>query len=311
MTLASLCLDPPAAAPTTAGALTLADGRRLGYADYGAPRGRPVLLFHGLPGSRLQGHPDRTIPAALGLRIIAPERPGYGLSDPLPGRAMGDWPADVAALADHLGLDRFAVLGVSGGGPYAAACARALADRLDGVSLVSPLGPLQDPALLAGMSRLDRTLLALARRGAWAVYPPGLLLATLARRLPTWYLGIMDAHLPAPDRRICARPAVRRLIREDLAAAFCQGAAGALQDIVLLARPWGFPLEAIDLPVRLWHGLEDGTVPPAVGRALAAALPRCQARFVAGAGHLLVIERWREILADLARAAWFATRRGS
>ncbi len=110
--------------------LQLRDGRRLGYVDYGDPAGRPVLLFPGVPGSRLQGHPDRSIAGALGVRLIGVDRPGYGLSDDKRGRTLLDWPDDVVTLADHLGLERFALLSISGGGAYAAACAWKIPERL-------------------------------------------------------------------------------------------------------------------------------------------------------------------------------------
>lgn len=288
---------PPSLSPLAAASreLRLADGRRLGYVEYGDPAGRPVFLFHGLPGSRLQHHPDTTIAAGLGARLIALDRPGFGLSDPHPRRTLSDWPADVAALADHLGIQRFAVVGVSGGGPYAAACAWRLAERLTGVSLVSSLAP----GSRRGMPWSAALLFALGRLGSWTLIPPAHLIAHVARRHPARYLAFVQRRLPPADRRLFAQPPVQAMFCTDLATAFQRGPWGAIRDVVLLTRPWGFPLADIRVPVRLWHGERDTIVPVQMGRHLAATIPQCQARFLADAGHFLVIEHWRTILAEV------------
>lgn len=294
--------NPGTSSPLSSRRLELGDGRRLGYVEYGDPTGRPVLLFPGVPGSRLQGHPDRSIAAALGARLIAIDRPGYGLSDVQPGRTILDWPDDVAALADHLGIERFAVLSISGGGPYAAACAWKIPQRVTTVALVSPIGPPNDEEALARMPRLNRILLALAKWGERPVSLPAAALLALARRRLDWYLAVLNAHLPRADRLVYERPDVYAALREDMAEAIRPGSQGAVRDLVLLARPWGFRLAEIKVPVQLWHGEQDATVPVEVGRALAGALPRCRAQFVSGAGHFLVLDRWRQILAELLRA---------
>lgn len=295
---------PPARSPfptrKTGHRLQLRDGRRLGYLDYGDPQGLPVLLFHGLPGSRLQGHPDRSIATSSGIRLIGVDRPGFGLSDYQAGRTLLDWPDDVEALANHLGLARFAVLGISGGGPYAAACAWKIPNRLTVAALVSGVGPLDDETLNS-MPLHNRTLLLLARKGQWLLRPPGAVLAYFARQWPDKYLSTMNAHLPPADKVIFTCPEVQAMIKEDMAEAFRQGSRAAVRDIVLLTRPWGFPLRDISVPVQLWHGEQDTTVPVKMGRDLAASIPLSQAHFVRNAGHFLFIDRWRQILTDLLR----------
>jgi len=290
------------AIPLTSHRLQLPDGRKLGYVDYGEPTGQPVLLFPGTPGSRLQGHPDRSIPATVGVRLIGVDRPGYGLSDNQRHRTLLDWPVDVEILADHLGLERFAVLGISGGGPYAAACAWKIPQRLTTVALVSPMGPVDDTKAVADMPWLNRLMLTLAKWGDWPVSFPAAALVTLARQRPDWYLALLNAHLPSVDRDLYIRPPIQTALREDLAEALRFGRHGAVRDIVLLANPWPFSLQEIRVPVQLWHGEQDATVPVQIGRAIATALPHCQARFVPDAGHLLVMDRWRQILADLRQA---------
>jgi pimeloyl-ACP methyl ester carboxylesterase len=282
--------------------LQLEDGRWLGYMDYGDPAGQPVLLFPGVPGSRLQGHPDRSIAGALGVRLIGVDRPGYGLSDDKCGRTLLDWPDDVVALADYLGLERFSVLSISGGGAYAAACAWKIPERLAAVSLVSAMGPADASQAIANMPRLNRLMLMLAKWSEALVSLPAAVLVALARHRPAWFLAVLNAHLPAVDRATYVRPEVQTAIRVDIAEAFRAGGQGAVRDIVLLANPWGFGLHEIRVPVQLWHGEQDATVPVPIGQALAAALPHCQAHFVPDAGHFLIMDRWQQILTDLVQA---------
>src|SRR5208282_1859736 len=140
----------PSTGKTAAGAaedrhIVLADGRKLGYSEYGAQRGLPVLGFHGTPGSRFMFRLVHEPARRLGLRIIAPDRPGFGLSDYQENRTLSDWANDVSALADKLGLARFGVAGISGGGPYVAACAALLPERVTAAALISPVGPLHSP----------------------------------------------------------------------------------------------------------------------------------------------------------------------
>ena len=144
----------------------LADGRDLGWLELGDPAGMPVFAFHGTPGSRLQLAIDDAPIRATGLRLICPDRPGYGLSTFQPGRRLVDWPGDVVSLADHLGIERFAVMGISGGGPHSAVCAARLGDRVDSAAIVSGVGPLADPRAIEGMMRPNQIFTVLARRGS-------------------------------------------------------------------------------------------------------------------------------------------------
>jgi pimeloyl-ACP methyl ester carboxylesterase len=285
--------------PHAAQVLRLSDGRRLGYAQYGDRRGAPVLFFHGTPGSRRVARCADQAARRRGIRLIAPDRPGFGLSDFQPARTLGAWPADVVELADALGIDRFAVAGVSGGGPYVAACASRLAGRLTHAGIVSGVGPLDDPALAAELSRTWRAGFAVVRRLPAAVRL-GLGLASLGlRRAPGCVLASIAASLPEVDRAILARPEVRALLLDDAREALRQGTRGAVQELVLFSRPWDVRLGRIRMPVRLWHGEADAQVPLAIARRLAAALPDCRASFVPGAGHLWVLDHLDEVLAAL------------
>src|SRR5215471_15799708 len=138
--------------------IRLAGGRRLGFAEYGEPAGRPVFYCHGWPSCRLEPRAFESTISKLGLRLIAPDRPGYGLSEPRPKRTLSDWAADISNLADQLHIERFDLLGISGGGPYALACAARIPHRLLSVVLICSLAPLASPELTRGMVRLHRWL---------------------------------------------------------------------------------------------------------------------------------------------------------
>ena len=151
--------------------MELPDGRELAWLETGRPRGRPVFAFHGTPGSRRQVSFDEKSVAAAGVRMIAPDRPGYGLSSFHPGRHLADWASDVAALADRLKLDSFAVIGVSGGGPHAVACARMLPERVTAAGIVSGVGPMGDPEFDVGMEGFNRGLSFLAQQAPLVLRP--------------------------------------------------------------------------------------------------------------------------------------------
>jgi pimeloyl-ACP methyl ester carboxylesterase/uncharacterized protein (DUF952 family) len=277
----------------------LRDRRLLGYAEFGDPQGQPVFYFHGWPGARLGVRFADTAGERQHARIIAPDRPGFGLSDPQSRRTLLRWPDDVVELADALGIDRFAVLGVSGGGPYAAACAYRVPSRLTGAAIVSGLGPFDSPHALDEMTRANRVLLRMVRRSAWLARPQVWLLSRVARRFPALLLWLARRRLPPPDREIAGRPEVKPLYYDDLPEAFRQGSAGPAQELALFARSWGFRLEDIRMPVRLYQGEIDNVVPVAMGRYQAEAIPECQATFYPNEGHLLVVDRIEEIIRAL------------
>lgn len=284
---------------TSGQTLPLRDGRTLGFAVYGDPDGKPGLYLHGFPGTRLEARIADAAAARLGIRIIAPDRPGFGLSDFKPGRTIADWTDDLLDAADALGIDRFSVIGLSGGGPYAAACALRIPHRLTSVAIVSSMGPVHIPGATDGMSRQARLFFALARRLPSITRPAMWWLGRQARRDAGRLLDSMSHGLPATDRAVLARPEVRAGLQDDIAEAFRRGSRGAAWELYLLARPWGFRPEEIRMQVNLWHGEADVSVPPSMGRYLASAIPNCHARFCPGEGHLLAVNRMEEIQAAL------------
>lgn len=279
---------------------TLRDGRTLGYAVFGDPQGYPVMYFHGLPGSRLDGQLIEDVAARVGVCLIALDRPGFGLSDFQPGRCISDWPNDVIELADALEVKRFSVLGVSGGGPYAAVCAQKIPHRLKSAGIVAGLAPPHclPYASLRGMSPLARLGLIVARYAPRLLRPLYQCLTWVSRLNPE------RIHLVAvaagPDRFIVESPETRRLLRDSFLEAIRNGVDGGVWDLGLHGRAWDFELEKISIEVHLWHGERDRTVPPFMGHYLARTIPRCRARFYPGDGHFsLPIKRASEILRAL------------
>ncbi len=279
--------------------IRLADGRRLGWAEYGAAEGRPVLYFHGWPASRLEPRLLDAGCSGMGIRLIAPDRPGMGLSDFKRGRRIADWPGDALELTQRLGLEKFAVLGVSGGGPYAVACAASMAERLTATLLVCGMGPMEGGTAVLGMAGPSRRLLHLARAAPWAAR----LLAPLCLRA-IWGKGgrvmppALEARLSRADQLVLERGELRESLIASSREAFRSGARGPAWDGYLYSQPWGFRLEEIRGPVLLWHGEADVVVPVALGRELAGRIAGCRATFHPEDGHFsLPFNRLREILA--------------
>ena len=278
------------------------DGRRLAYAEYGAADGVPVFFLQGTPSSRLM-HPDEDVTRDLGVRLIVADRPGFGLSDPKPGRTLLDWPDDMVALAKSLGIDRFAVVGISGGGPYAAACAYKIPDRLIAASIVGGSGPVDLRTTLAGSARERHVGYVLAQRAPWLLRLV-ILLARNPQRNPARFQAQFSQGAAAADRAIMARPGMREMFVRSYAEAARQGVTAFADEVILASKPWGFPLQDITAPVHLWHGEEDPNTPIAMAQAMAVAIPNCRTTLLPGEGHLFLFERWGEILSDLLSAAF-------
>jgi pimeloyl-ACP methyl ester carboxylesterase len=281
--------------------IKLSDGRALGFAEYGDRDGKPVFYFHGFPGSRVEAGIAGPTAAQVGVRLIAVDRPGFGLSDFKAGRRIGDWAGDVAALADALALERFAALGVSGGGPYLSACALRLGDRLTAAAVFCGLGPASDPGATEGMIRYNRLGLRLAGRLPWSAGPLARIVATAMHIAPERAVAHLARQLPQVDRALLEETELRGLFVEAYREALRQGARGAARELLLFSRPWDFRLEQIGMPVHLWHGELDTIVPPAMARRQQRALLECRARFFPREGHFsVVVHHVREMLEMLA-----------
>lgn len=277
----------------------LRDGRTLAYTEYGDPHGTPVFFFNGTPGSRVF-HPSEEITARLGVRLICTDRPGYGDSTFQPNRRLLDWPADIAQLADFLGIDKFAVIGHSGGGPHALACAYALPERVTAAATLSGAGPVDAPGATEGMTLIN-----------WFGFKFGRYVPWFIGRALTWWIFHERAadpakamrretshHTPA-DEKLFAQPEIWDACLQSELEAFRPGMLGFAWDVRLITRPWGFPLEEICVPVHVWHGTEDDSTSVRMARAMAGKIPNCKITICEGEGHMLLFPHWEEILTTL------------
>ena len=278
----------------------LPDERKLAYAEYGNPAGAPIFVFHGLPGSRLSWGLIPNNPFPPGLRIIAPDRPGYGRSDPKPDRTLLDWSNDVSELANALRIENFAVLGVSGGGPGALACAWTMPQRLTSVGVVACPAPTNAPGVLKGMSRTNRFFMKLAWKLPLLSTLNVRLLASVIRRNPARYINTMKFKLDDADKVILARPEIQQMVIQDFSEALSGGAQGMVCDMSANhSRPWGFPLDKIAKEIHLWYGEFDSSVPTAMGEYLSKTIPNCKSTLVSDAGHLWILEHLNDVLTKL------------
>jgi pimeloyl-ACP methyl ester carboxylesterase len=276
-------------------AITLADGRRLGWHEFGDLDGSPVVYTAGTPVSGLGGASYHEPARSAGLRWISPDKPGFGGSDYQPKRSLAGWGGDLAALADHLGLDRFALAGESGGAPFTLAAAHRLAGRVSVVVLIAAGGPMS-PADLAGMTFSARLMNWFARN---------------APVLNTFRIAAMRRELSDPHRRerlvrreVAAADAAHadaaRIEIEAVADALRQGTRATVEELALIKRPWPFPLIEVGTPVHLWHGALDRNAPIANARHLARELPDATLHVSESSGHDVGLDRSSEIMSVLA-----------
>jgi pimeloyl-ACP methyl ester carboxylesterase len=284
----------------TARAVTLPSGRTVGYYEYGDPDGFPVFAFHGVPASGAgfvwADHAAR----ARGIRLVAPDRPGTGRSDRGALARVADYPPHVLEFADAFRFDRFAVLGYSGGGPYACAVAYAAPERVRAAVVAAGAGNVGVWAHLADSEPTDRMLMQLSLstpRIARAVLRAA---GAVARRAPNVALAMFRATLPQSDRAVLATfPSAGAALALFTEAFGAHDAVGLVDDYATLSRPWGFAVEAIEVPLHVFHGGDDTVVPLAHARALAARAPRATLTVWPGASHFGVVSHAGEVLDTL------------
>jgi len=286
--------------------IKLKDGRLLGYGEFGDPKGKPIFHFHGFPGSRLEGLFSDKIAKKSHVRFIGVDRPGMGLSDFKRKRTILDWPDDVVELANNLGIDKFVVEGISGGGPYSAACAYKIPERLISCAIIGGIGPIE--LSIEGMQKSGRRLLFIARKFPWVLrFFMWLGTGRIKNDIEAVENMLLksageESELPEPDKKIILDPELRRPFALESREAFCQGSKGPAYEAKLYAEPWGFNLQDISpkLKVYLWHGELDKNVPISMGRAMAGAIPNCKATFFPHEGHIsAALNHFEEIINTL------------
>ena len=278
--------------------LELSDGNRLCWAEYGDPEGTPIFVFHGNPGSRLSWGAMPGSPFLEGVRLVAPDRPGYGRTG-FKSLALQRWPNDVAELANHLGIAKFAVFGPSGGAPYALACAWKIPDRVTGVAVFVAVGPYV-PEAVGGVIPSLKLLWRIAKPLQWAVRFQMWLMSLAARRNPAWVVRKMrDLELKDEDKTVLDRPEILELFSVDFPEAYRQNGIGSAYDATIPAT-WPIPLEEIQTKVQLWHAERDqlvGNMTPY----LAERLPKADLRRLPGQGHLWILDHMPEVLEALVK----------
>jgi pimeloyl-ACP methyl ester carboxylesterase len=265
---------------------------------YGDPDGRPILLLHGTPGSRLGPHPRSSVLYRLGVQLIAFDRPGYGESDRRGGRQVADAAADVLAIADAFGLERFAVVGRSGGGPHALACAALLPERVTRAAVLVGLAPHSADGLdwFDGMAQSNVTEFTAAANGYEDIVAHTKAVANAVRADPASLLASLQADLPDSDRRVVADPGIRSMLLETYAEALRRSAYGWVDDALAFCSPWGFDPATVTVPVLLWHGARDVFSPASHARWLAERIPSAAVVVQAGAAHFGALDVLPDIL---------------
>ncbi|MBU2581909.1 MAG: alpha/beta hydrolase [Alphaproteobacteria bacterium] len=289
--------------------IELADGRRFGLARFGAPDGHPVLALHGAPASRLMFDVTDETAKGLGMTLFCPDRPGYGLTPLDEAPTLHGRTDDLIGIADALSLKRFSVLGVSGGGPYGVALAARLGDRIAGLGLVSPLGPVAQfhEAKAAGlvddnhkpMSRGHHIFfLDLPKHRGVLSFQAGLS-ARVFKTAPHLFARMFAWSLSAADSKVLQQPHVQESLIGMTLEALRQGVEGGLSDLEVFSQPWPVAFEAITAPSILWQGTADQIVPSAVSVWLSGLIPNCRLEQLEDCGHFWVYDHLEEVLGGL------------
>jgi pimeloyl-ACP methyl ester carboxylesterase len=243
-------------------------------------------------------HPDDAIATQVGARIIAVDRPGIGISSRQANRRVTDWPGDVEQLLDILGIERCSIAAWSGGGPYALACGWRIPERLAAIGLISAPAPLSGVPGSAGYTwPRHRAMSRTADHAPWVIALAMWRWSRQQRADPAKQLDDAIAGMIQADREILGDPALRAVMIANAAEMWRQGNRGVYDEALCLARPWGFPIAGVTVPVRIWHGARDQVVPVGMGRYLERTIRNAVATYYPNEGHHFVYDRWREILA--------------
>lgn len=281
------------------------DGRRISVDNAGDPKGSPVFMLHGMPGSRLGPRPRAALLHQMGVRLISFDRPGYGGSDRWPDRCVADCAADVSAIARAYGLPKFAVIGRSGGGPHALACGALLPDRITKIAVLVSLAPTDahDLNWFNGMADSNVREFAAAKSGRTKIERRLATMAAEIRANPIKLIINLQSDLGAADRQMLADPGLRSMLLETYSEAFRQSPHGWIDDLIALSTPWRFDLGAVAAPVLLWHGSNDMFTPPDHARWLAQKLRNARGVIAAGATHFSSFAAVPDILSWLTSQA--------
>lgn len=292
------------ARPKLEGRIAVGDDRRLGFAEFGDPRGRPVFWLHGTPGARRQIPMEARVYAEReGIRLIGVDRPGIGSSTPHQYDCVLSFADDLRIIADTLGIDRMLVIGLSGGGPYTLGAAAAMPDRVVAAGVIGGVAPtVGDDAVSGGlMGNVGSRVAPLLQV---AGEPIGVAASALIRLIRPVAEPIADLYgrvSPEADRRLLARPEIKAMFLDDILHGSRRQMAAPFSDIVGFSRYWGFRLADITVPVRWWHGDADHIVPYAHGQHVVSQLADAELYPMPGESHLAGLGRAEEILQTMTK----------
>jgi pimeloyl-ACP methyl ester carboxylesterase len=290
------------ARPKLEGNIAVGDDRQIGFAEFGDPQGRAVFWLHGTPGARRQIPMEARVYAEQRqIRLIGIDRPGIGSSTPYQYDAVFAFADDLRTIADILGIDKMEVIGLSGGGPYALACAAAMPDRVVAAGVIGGVAPTVGSDAIAGgvMGSVGLRVAPLLQVAGGPIGLAASVLIRLIRPLASPAADLYGRVSPEADRRLLARPEIKAMFLDDLLNGSRKQMAAPFADVVVFARDWGFRLDEVKVPVRWWHGDHDHIVPFDHGLHVVAKLPDVEMYHLPGESHLAGLGRAEEILSTM------------
>ncbi len=294
---------PPIDRPKLEGNIAVADDRQIGFAEFGDPQGRAVFWLHGTPGARRQIPTEaRMYAESAGVRLIGVDRPGIGSSTPFQYPNVAAFAEDLGTIADVLGIDKMAVIGLSGGGPYCLAAAAMLPERVVAAGVLGGVGPAVGPdAVTGGIMTAAKLAAPLIQAGGMPLRLTAVGLVRMIAPVASPALEVYARISPEADRRLLLRPEFKAMFLDDLLNGSRKQLAAPFADIVVFARDWGFALDEVKVPVHWWHGDRDHIIPFAHGQHVVSRLPDAHLYHLPGESHLAGLGRGEEILRTLLR----------
>jgi pimeloyl-ACP methyl ester carboxylesterase len=276
------------ARPKLEGNIAVGDDRQLGFAEFGDPQGRAIFWLHGTPGARRQIPTEARVYAEENhIRLIGIDRPGIGASTPYQYGAVVDFADDLRTVADTLGIDKMAVIGLSGGGPYALGCGAAMPDRVLAVGVLGGVAPtIGADAISGGVTALALWVAPLLRVAGLPIRWAAVALIRMVRPFAEPAVYMYARISPEADRRLLVRPEFKAMFLDDLLNGSRKQLSAPFADVIVFARDWGFRLEEVKIPVRWWHGDADHIVPFAHGQHVVSRLPDAELTTLSGESHL-------------------------
>jgi pimeloyl-ACP methyl ester carboxylesterase len=288
--------------PKLEGNIAVGEDRQIGFAEFGAPQGRAIFWLHGTPGARRQIPTEaRAFAEAEDIRLIGVDRPGIGASTPYQYGNVFAFADDLRSVADTLGVDRMAVVGLSGGGPYALGCAAAMPERIVATGVLGGVAPVSGPDAIGGgiMGNLGTRVAPLIQLAGLPLRLAATGLIQLIRPVASPALEIYARISPEADRALLVRPEFKAMFLDDLLNGSRKQLAAPFYDIIAFSRDWGFRLDEVKVPVRWWHGDADHIVPFAHGQHVVSRLPDAELYHLPGESHLAGLGRAEEILSSM------------